>query len=118
MPTAYVTAPPDAAEEIARTVVDERLAACVNRVDCASIYRWEGDVQDDDEEILLAKTTDEAYPALVERVEELHPYDVPCVERFEEGELLDAFAAWRDDAVERPDETAVDADARSESDDE
>jgi periplasmic divalent cation tolerance protein len=84
MPTAYVTAPPDAADELVRTLVEERLAACVNRVPCRSTYRWEGEVHDDEEEILLAKTTDETYPALVERVEALHPYEVPCIERFEE----------------------------------
>lgn len=99
MPTAYVTAPRDAADELARSLVDERLAACVNRVDCASTYRWEGDVHEDDETILLIKTTDEAYDRLAARVEELHPYDVPCIERFDEAAMLDAFAEWRREAV-------------------
>jgi periplasmic divalent cation tolerance protein len=100
MPTAYVTAPPDAADELVRTLVEERLAACVNRVPCRSTYRWEGEVHDDEEEILLAKTTDETYPALVERVEALHPYEVPCIERFEEEDVLPAFAEWRENSVE------------------
>lgn len=100
MPTAYVTAPPDAAEELARTLVEERLAACVNRVDCSSTYRWGGEIHDDEEVILLAKTTDDGFPALVERVEALHPYDVPCVERFDETDELASFAKWRDDAVD------------------
>jgi periplasmic divalent cation tolerance protein len=100
MPTAYVTAPPDAADELVRTLVEERLAACVNRVPCRSIYRWEGEVHDDEEEILLAKTTDETYPALVERVEALHPHEVPCIERFEEEDVLPAFAEWRENSVE------------------
>lgn len=94
MPTVYVTAPPEAAADLARTVVDERLAACVNRVPCASTYRWEGDVVEDDEEVLLVKTTDEQYPALVKRLVEIHPYDVPCIERFDESDLLEAFGAW------------------------
>jgi periplasmic divalent cation tolerance protein len=99
MPTAYVTAPPDAAEEIARTLAEERLAACVNRVDCRSVYRWDGAVHDDDEVILLAKTDADGYPDLAERVVQLHPYETPCIERFEERELLRAFERWRDDAV-------------------
>jgi periplasmic divalent cation tolerance protein len=99
MPTAYITAPADAAADLARTLVEDRLAACVNRVDCDSVYRWEGEIHEDDEVILLAKTTDDAYPALEARVEELHPYDVPCIERFGEDDVLDAFAAWREDAV-------------------
>ena len=100
MPTVYITAPPDAAADIARTLVEERLAACVNRVACDSVYRWEGEIHTDDEEVLLAKTTDERYPELRERVVELHPYDVPCVERFEEADVLDSFAAWRDESVD------------------
>lgn len=100
MPTAFITAPPDAAAEIARALVDERLAACVNRVPCRSTYRWDGEIHDDDdEEILLAKTTDDAFDELAERVETLHPYDVPCIERFEEDDVLPAFAEWRSDAV-------------------
>jgi len=101
MPTAYITAPVDAAADLARTLVQDRLAACVNRVDCDSVYRWEGEVHEDDEVILLAKTTEEAYPALEARVAERHPYDVPCIERFDEDDVLDAFGAWREDAVER-----------------
>jgi periplasmic divalent cation tolerance protein len=99
MPTAYVTAPRDAAANIAKTLVEERLAACVNAVDCTSTYRWEGEVHEDAESILLVKTTDDRYEALVDRIEELHPYDVPCIERFEETGMLAEFEAWRDGAV-------------------
>ncbi|WP_435332720.1 divalent-cation tolerance protein CutA [Haloarchaeobius sp. TZWWS8] len=102
MPTLYVTAPPDAASELATTLVEEQLAACVNRVRCRSTYRWKGEVVDDDEVILLVKTTDEACEALVERIESLHPYDVPCIERFEESFVLPSFADWRTDAVDSP----------------
>ncbi|AFK19302.1 divalent-cation tolerance protein CutA [Haloferax mediterranei ATCC 33500] len=51
MPTVYITAPPSSADELARTLVEERLAACVNRVSCDSVYRWDGDVHDDEETI-------------------------------------------------------------------
>jgi periplasmic divalent cation tolerance protein len=101
MPTAYITAPPDVAEDLARTLVEERLAACVNRLDCRSTYRWEGEVVEDDEVLLLAKTTDERYDALAARVTDLHPYEVPCVERFEESALPSAFADWRATSVDR-----------------
>lgn len=99
MPTAYVTAPPEAAEDIANALVEERLAACVNAVACNSTYRWEGEVHADEEVLLLAKTTDERYPDLKERVLELHPHDVPCIERFAEEDLHDAFATWRAESV-------------------
>lgn len=94
MPTVYVTAPRDVAADLARTLVEERLAACVNVVDCDSVYRWEGEVVTDEEAILLAKTTEETYPTLRDRIEVLHPHDVPCVERFDEADVVPAYADW------------------------
>jgi periplasmic divalent cation tolerance protein len=100
MPTVYITAPPDAAGRLARELVEERLAACVNRVDCASTYRWDGTIHEDDEVILLAKTTADSYAALVEHVEASHPYEVPCIERFEEDDVFPPFAEWRATATD------------------
>ncbi len=76
-----VTAPsPDRAAEIARALVDERLAACGNVVaGLRSIYRWEGKVQDEEEALLLLKTTRARFDALRDRVLALHPYEVPEV---------------------------------------
>jgi periplasmic divalent cation tolerance protein len=71
----------------------------VNVVDCESTYRWEGEVHADEEAILFAKTTDEACEALMARVEDVHPYDVPAIERFEESRINGPFARWRADAV-------------------
>jgi periplasmic divalent cation tolerance protein len=100
MPTVYVTAPPEAAERIAETLLEERLAACVNELSTTSTYRWEGEIHRDEEAVLLAKTTDDAYDELVDRVRELHPYDVPCIERFDEAHVLESFAEWRAESVE------------------
>lgn len=99
MPTLYVTAPPEAADDLAGALVAERLAACVNRVPCESTYRWEGEVHTDDEEILLVKTTADRGQAVVDFVEERHPYDVPCIEVFEAEAALPSFADWIDGAV-------------------
>ena len=99
MPTAYVTAPPDVAPELAELLVEERLAACVNRLSCDSVYRWDGEVVHDQEVVLLAKTTDEAFDDLAARVEEVHPYEVPCIERFDESGMTAAFEDWRDSEV-------------------
>lgn len=101
MPTAYITTPPEAAADIAETLVEERLAACVNRLPCRSVYRWDGAVHDDEEVLLFAKTTDERYEALAERVTEIHPHDVPCIERFDETEMFAPFESWRDECVRR-----------------
>lgn len=99
MPTIYVTAPREDATAIARELVERRLAACVNTVDCDSTYRWDGEIHHDEEAILLAKTTADRAEALVEAVGQLHPYEVPCIERFDETEVAEPFERWRADAV-------------------
>lgn len=71
---------PDAAcaQQLAETLVGERLAACVNRLPgVLSTYRWQGRVQTDGEELLLIKTTAARFPALKTRLLELHPYALP-----------------------------------------
>jgi periplasmic divalent cation tolerance protein len=75
-----VTAPVAEAEGLARALVDEGLAACVNLIPgIRSFYRWEGQVQDDDEVLLVIKTGSVRREALAERVRELHSYDLPEV---------------------------------------
>lgn len=67
----------DKGAEIARTLVNEHLAACVNVLpSIRSIYRWEGRLYDENETLLLAKTTQERFAALRDRVIALHPYEV------------------------------------------
>ncbi len=77
-----ITAPADgeAAAKLARTLVEERLAACVNRVPgLVSTYWWQGKIEEDREELLIIKTSEDRLEALLERVPELHPYAVPEV---------------------------------------
>lgn len=75
----FCTCPDQAsAERIAATVVEERLAACVNMLPgLTSIYRWREQIQRDTELLLLLKTQGTVYPLLEARIRELHPYDVP-----------------------------------------
>ncbi len=69
---------PEKAAEIARVLVDEELAACVNLVPAVrSIYRWQGTVSDDTETLAIIKTTRARYDALAARLIALHPYEVP-----------------------------------------
>ena len=68
------------AERIAVTLVERRLAACVQVLGpVASRYRWQGQVEAATEWLCLAKTTEAAWPALAAAVEELHSYEVPEV---------------------------------------
>ena len=77
----YSTAPTkDEALRIARTVVDERLAACANVIaGVSSMYWWEGSVQEDIEAVIIMKTRDDLVEALTSRVRDLHSYQCPCV---------------------------------------
>ncbi|HSD20037.1 MAG TPA: divalent-cation tolerance protein CutA [Anaeromyxobacter sp.] len=91
-----VTAPsPDQAAEIARALVEERLAACGNVVPAIrSIYRWEGKVHEDAEALLVLKTTRGRFEALRDRVLALHPYDVPEVIALPVEAGNAAYLAW------------------------
>lgn len=68
----------DKAAEIARVLVDEQLAACVNIVpQIRSIYRWQGAIHDGSEALAIIKTTRDQYDAVARRVLQLHPYELP-----------------------------------------
>lgn len=70
----------DEATRIARALVQERLAACVNLVpSIRSIYRWQEKVEEDSETLLLIKTSANSLEALGTKIQELHSYDVPEV---------------------------------------
>lgn len=96
-----VTAPEGApAETLARSLVAEGLAACVNRVPgVRSTYRWQGRVHDDAETLLVIKTTAAAYPALERRVRELHPYEVPELIALPIVRGSEAYLSWLDASV-------------------
>lgn len=67
----------DKAAEVARTLVTEHLAACVNLVEpVRSIYSWKGEICDDRETLAIIKTTSEQFDAMRTRLVELHPYEV------------------------------------------
>jgi len=75
----YVTAgSPSEGDRLARALVDERLAACVNRIaPVQSVYRWEGKLEQSEEQLLIIKTQRCLFAALEKRVRELHSYSVP-----------------------------------------
>jgi periplasmic divalent cation tolerance protein len=77
----YVTAPDaQTAARIARTLVEEKLAACVNiHSEMRSIYAWDGTIESQLETPLFVKTTAAAANAARDRIIALHPYDTPCI---------------------------------------
>jgi periplasmic divalent cation tolerance protein len=84
----------EAALRLARALVDARLAACVQIVDgLRSIYRWQGAIEDATECQLIAKTPPSRAEALVARLRELHPYEVPEIVTLD-GRASAAYGAW------------------------
>lgn len=85
----------DEALNIGRIVVGERLAACANVVGgVRSIYWWEGEVSEDDEALLVLKTTEARVTALIERIPALHSYTTPCVTAWPIEAGNPGFLAW------------------------
>ena len=80
---------------IGKTLVSNRLAACVNIIEnMNSIYMWDGKLQDDKETILIAKTTKARVPDLIEKVNTLHTYDCPCIVSLPVSDGNPAFLNW------------------------
>jgi len=88
------------ARKIGRVLVESRLAACVNIIDpMVSIYRWEGKIQDDQEIVMIAKTTAENVPALMDTVKSLHSYACPCIVCLPVINGHEPFLAWVQEQV-------------------
>lgn len=88
---------PDAetARRIARLLVEERLAACVNMLPAAeSIYSWKSAVEQAQEIPAILKTTAAAWPALRDRLAALHPYEVPEIIALPAADGLPAYLEW------------------------
>ena len=90
----YVTAPSAEAPDLARALVERRLAACVNLVEVRSVYRWEDALQDDPETLLVIKTTGARFADLRAAVVQLHSYDLPEVIAVATADALPDYAAW------------------------
>jgi periplasmic divalent cation tolerance protein len=73
----FSTAPTDKSELLARTLVGKHLVACVNIVPVRSYYRWNGEFCNEQEHLLIAKTTKEKVEKVIEAIKDLHPYEVP-----------------------------------------
>lgn len=97
------TADPAEAGRLARTLVEERLAACANLIPSVqSIYRWEGKVEAATETLLLLKTTVEQLDALEARLHALHSYQTPefLVLPVESGSS--AYLQWLEACLRKP----------------
>lgn len=85
---------------IARTLIDERLAACVNVLPVmTSVYRWKGAVEQEPEHQLVMKTTVARLPELEARLRQLHPYELPEFLILEVASGSAGYLAWLGESV-------------------
>jgi periplasmic divalent cation tolerance protein len=90
----------DEAERIGRTIVEERLGACVNILGpIRSIYRWNGAIESTNEIAAIFKTTDALADALITRIAGLHSYEVPCIVTWPIDKVLGPYANWVEDST-------------------
>ncbi|QDX82960.1 divalent-cation tolerance protein CutA [Denitratisoma sp. DHT3] len=93
----------DQARALAALLVEQRLAACVNILaPCASVYRWQGQVEAAQEIPLLIKTTSARYAALEAAIRGAHPYELPEIIAVPVTRGLPGYLAWVADATDLP----------------
>lgn len=88
---------------MAGEMVESGLAACVSLVPgIVSVYRWEERIQNDDECLMVIKTTDDAFPRLRDWLHQRHPYELPELVAVPVTDGLPAYLAWVAGEVARP----------------
>ena len=89
------------AERLARTIVDAKLAACVQILpQMTSVYFWEGKVQTEPEHLLLIKTLEERFDELSAFIKTHHSYDVPEIVAIDADKVSEAYLNWIQDSVQ------------------
>lgn len=95
-----VTAPEADARSIARVLVQQDLAACVNILpNLTSVYRWQGEVEEDTEQLLIIKTRRDVLEPLKAAVAEAHPYELPEIIAVPIVDGLKGYLDWIDESV-------------------
>lgn len=83
------------APQLARTLLEEQMIACCNILpQVSSMYWWKGELMTDTESLLLIKTREDLVPALIVRIKELHPYDVPEVVVIPVETGFEGYLSW------------------------
>jgi len=89
------TSSAEEAKSIGKTLVGERLAACANILPAiTSCFWWDGEVQEDSENVLIVKSRDDLVERITDRVKDLHGYDCPCVVALPISGGNPEFLAW------------------------
>lgn len=98
----------EVALQIAKKLVEERLAACVTfSSPCRSFYWWEGKITEDQEFMLFIKTKATLYPELERRLKELHPYSVPEILAFAVAKGSESYLNWLEKETKEPESAKI-----------
>ena len=96
----YITVPSEEkSQEITRSLLEKHLIACATMWPCKSMYWWDGAIQNDQEFIILAKTTENKVELLKQAVASLHPYTIPCILKIA-ATANTPYAQWVSNEVE------------------
>lgn len=102
-----ITVPPSEAEVMARSLVANRLCACVNVVPAVkSFYYWENELKNEQEALLIVKTTQTKIDDLIKFVKENHPYKIPEIITVRVAEGLPDYVDWVIEEMGKEVETA------------
>ncbi|HOJ95890.1 MAG TPA: divalent-cation tolerance protein CutA [Methanospirillum sp.] len=88
------TAPPGIAHTMATRLLDKKLVACINILPARSVYRWQGAVCDEPEDLLFMKTTRGNVHDLTKFLVDIHPYDIPEVLVVPVQDGYDRYLSW------------------------
>jgi periplasmic divalent cation tolerance protein len=94
------TADMDEAEGIARLLVEEKLAACVNVTEVNSYYRWKGEFCEDREALLIIKTEKSKVDKIIEKIKEVHSYVLPEIIALPIVAGYDKYLAWLESSID------------------
>lgn len=96
----YITHADEAsAKKLTDVLIEEKAIACANMLPIESAYWWQGEVAREGEVVTIVKSRPENWPYLQRRITELHPYDVPCIVKFD-VEANTAYEAWIEEVTE------------------
>ncbi|TMS40818.1 MAG: divalent-cation tolerance protein CutA [Methanobacterium sp.] len=89
-------------KKIAITLLNEKLVACTNIIPhINSLYLWKGEIEEDEESILIAKTRTYKVDQVIKRVEEIHSYETPCILQLEVKKGSEGYLQWMEDELEK-----------------